>query len=296
MGFKQYLATLTILSVSGIAVAKCYFPNGTDRNLGFPQDTYLPINTGDDFSMCCSRLGDQPRSDGLCMNADGTVIWRESCTDRTWESPKCIKLCADESPDTNNSPGVGRQMDNDEQVTPCFDGSYCCGDGAMGSTCCDQGRGVFIRDGTTQAANPTLTSTSSTSSSAAPSLTTTIITSTGIAAGSTRETSSPAAAGPQSSGSNTGAIAGGVVGGIVGLGLILAIAWVILRKRRRPNGPTPSGIRQGNDHWYPQDHKPSEPQEAQGSYTGEIKRSELQAGPIDKTMGRSELGTNLAIR
>ena len=96
--------SLTILCTIRTSTANCYFPNGTDRNEGFPNDTYFPINPGDDFSMCCSHLGDQPRSDGLCRNSDGTVIWRESCTDRTWQSPKCIKLCAGASPGTSTSP------------------------------------------------------------------------------------------------------------------------------------------------------------------------------------------------
>ena len=97
-GIKQWLQWLIALSLIDAAIANCYYPNGTDRNEGFPNDTYFPINPGDDFSMCCSHLGDKPRSDGLCANADGSVIWRESCTDRTWSSPKCIKLCAGASP------------------------------------------------------------------------------------------------------------------------------------------------------------------------------------------------------
>lgn len=98
LGTYRYLQALTILSAIGAASANCYYPNGTDRNQGFPTDTYNPINPGDDVSMCCSDLGDKPRSDGLCANAEGSVIWRESCTDRTWQSPKCIKLCAGSAP------------------------------------------------------------------------------------------------------------------------------------------------------------------------------------------------------
>lgn len=97
-GIKQWLQWLKALSLIDAAITNCYYPNGTDRNEGFRRDTYFPINPGDDFSMCCSHLGDKPRSDGLCANADGSIIWRESCTDRTWSSPKCIKLCAGPRP------------------------------------------------------------------------------------------------------------------------------------------------------------------------------------------------------
>ena len=85
---------IALLFVADTVTAACYYPNGTDRNAGITSDTYSPINPEDDVSMCCSNNGDQPRPDGLCMNLLGTIIWRESCTDKTWTSPKCIKLCA----------------------------------------------------------------------------------------------------------------------------------------------------------------------------------------------------------
>lgn len=78
--------------------ANCYFPNGTDVNLLFPQDVYLPCNAGDDVSMCCAlnrKLLDKCRSDGLCLSTFDSNIWRDSCTDWTWRSPKCIKLCTE---------------------------------------------------------------------------------------------------------------------------------------------------------------------------------------------------------
>lgn len=111
---RSSLRCLTVLSAIGAVNAACYYPNGTDRNRGFPSDTYFPINPGDDFSMCCSHLGDKPRSDGLCANSDASVIWRESCTDRTWQSPKCIKLCAGTDPGKPDCPWLSSNCKHTE--------------------------------------------------------------------------------------------------------------------------------------------------------------------------------------
>ena len=90
---------LTILYFQD-ASANCYLPNGTDRNViaNATEDNYQPCSN-DGFSMCCRLwpLGDQTvdvcRSNGLCYNPGVGIIWRESCTDQTWKSPNCLKLC-----------------------------------------------------------------------------------------------------------------------------------------------------------------------------------------------------------
>lgn len=85
--------SLVSLLLAPTASANCYLRNGTNRN----GDTtgaaaaYQPCLPGDPVSMCCSVYFDQCRSDGLCY--DGTNLWRESCTDPTWQSTSCIKLC-----------------------------------------------------------------------------------------------------------------------------------------------------------------------------------------------------------
>ena len=80
--------------------ATCFTPNGTDRNA--LSDTngetwFQPCETGNGYSMCCatsrSKFPDDCRSDGLCHNQAASLVWRESCTDPTWQSPSCIKLC-----------------------------------------------------------------------------------------------------------------------------------------------------------------------------------------------------------
>lgn len=92
---------LLLIGLSGrfwsVAHAKCYLPDGTDRNAGLAQEDYQPCDPGDDFSMCCATNRevnpDRCRSDGLCYATYDTNVWRESCTDQSWESPKCFKLC-----------------------------------------------------------------------------------------------------------------------------------------------------------------------------------------------------------
>lgn len=76
--------------------ASCYFPNGTDVNVVLQTEDYRACDPGDEDSMCCALNRPDPdkcRSDGLCQSAWDTNVWRESCTDRSWKSSKCIKLC-----------------------------------------------------------------------------------------------------------------------------------------------------------------------------------------------------------
>lgn len=57
-----------------------------------PVVKYLPCVSGDEFSMCCATF-DKCRPDGLCLSGYDGNIWRDGCTDPTWKSPSCIKLC-----------------------------------------------------------------------------------------------------------------------------------------------------------------------------------------------------------
>lgn len=87
------LFTLLIASTS----ATCYYPNGTDvTTSGIAFTSYAPCNASAEASMCCRinvTAGDHCRSDGLCDSPDYRYLWRESCTDPTWKSPHCQKLC-----------------------------------------------------------------------------------------------------------------------------------------------------------------------------------------------------------
>ena len=90
------LVFFCVASFSSKSYANCYFPNGTDVNALLSTDVYQPCNAGDDVSMCCALnrpYPDKCRSDGLCFSTYDLNIWRDSCTDRSWESSSCVKLC-----------------------------------------------------------------------------------------------------------------------------------------------------------------------------------------------------------
>lgn len=93
----SFLLSIIILGIfSSSAHGTCYVPNGTDRNAGLSAEVYLPCDPGDEHSMCCASnrsVPDKCRSDGLCLSGNDGIVWRESCTDPTWKSPSCIKLC-----------------------------------------------------------------------------------------------------------------------------------------------------------------------------------------------------------
>lgn len=89
------LFTVSILFWSS-AHAACYRPNGTDLNAGLSKEVYQPCDSGDEHSMCCAlnrSVTDRCRSDGLCFSTWDSNVWRVGCTDPTWKSSSCIKLC-----------------------------------------------------------------------------------------------------------------------------------------------------------------------------------------------------------
>lgn len=80
-----------------LTYAACYFPNGSDRNAEYGSEVYQPCNRSAEHSMCCRGTDHKCRSDGLCYDAWARLIWRESCTDPTWNSSACVKLCTSEA-------------------------------------------------------------------------------------------------------------------------------------------------------------------------------------------------------
>ena len=98
-----FLLLLVTSTAPWVVIAECYLPNGVDRNetKNNPNHDYQPCNTNStaEVSMCCNvGVGDVCREDGLCYNPTAKLVWRESCTDPTWGSPNCLKLCADDVP------------------------------------------------------------------------------------------------------------------------------------------------------------------------------------------------------
>jgi hypothetical protein len=68
---------------------------------------YLPCEGGvrsdSRFTMCCADY-DVCRPDGMCLSGFDSEIWRDGCTDPTWQSSSCIKLCHE---------GKGNQISRD---------------------------------------------------------------------------------------------------------------------------------------------------------------------------------------
>ncbi|KAI4114507.1 MAG: hypothetical protein LQ345_004724 [Seirophora villosa] len=124
----------------------------------------------------------------------------------------------------------GDQMrDTDMVVTPCPDNSYCCGE--QNTTCCDQGDGVWIRDGSPTRINPDATQAGpepdpATATTTAPVSDEAITTTTPAAP---EVTQSP----PQSTGLKGGAIAGIVIGSILGVAMLGLAFWYFGRRKSR---------------------------------------------------------------
>ncbi|KAL8949979.1 MAG: hypothetical protein Q9222_003957 [Ikaeria aurantiellina] len=267
------LITLTLAATD----STCYFPNGTAAI--DPDYPYLPCNPNTKNSMCCrTTTTDSCTSDGLCLSGYDGNLWRDFCTDPTWQAPNCAKLCLNSgnvdshgkacfSITHDDQAGVltswtTGQSGGSVQVTRCLDGSYCCGVGTKANNCCSNGGGVWIgKNGHTTNVNPTATSighsaaatsSSSASSSAIPTIATTSTTDPTTIPGAvaaTQTSSGPPAAVTTSSSkssSNTGAIAGGVVGGVVAAAIIIIGGIWLLRRRR--NAPVEEKEKAPN-HW-----------------------------------------------
>ncbi|KAL8679079.1 MAG: hypothetical protein Q9186_004619 [Xanthomendoza sp. 1 TL-2023] len=241
--FPRPLVLFLSLGLFSLSVAAagttCYYPNGTaaiDSN--WP---YEPCKRNTPESMCCRKGStDTCRSDGLCDSGWDGNTWRDFCTDPTWQAPNCIKLCLDymgEDGDGNTGGTV--------RVTPCQDGSYCCGAGTKANNCCANGNGVWIaKDGQTTNVKPT-SATSRRSAAASSTLSTSLTTTSttpppnAVAASQTATgtTGPPSAAGTKTTEktkNNTGAIAGGVVGGLVAAAIIvMAVIWFMMRRRNK---------------------------------------------------------------
>lgn len=79
--------------VPGLLAVACYHPNGDP----VIDEAYLPCNlvaAGIHSSRCATQRAQFPDvclPNGLCGNGDD--VFRDSCTDQTWESPSCPQLC-----------------------------------------------------------------------------------------------------------------------------------------------------------------------------------------------------------
>ena len=215
-----HLLTLTVTFLPATTTAfNCYWPNGEDRNAAYrsgsgysdsPYQPTDPVNGG----MCCAEwnIGAQPPFDsGLCVDSSNQ-LWRESCTDRSWQSKSCLNICA-----TGVDPTGMPYNATDRQITSCGNGVYCCD--ANNTACCAQGDGFTVVDSAEQ---PLKGNGSTTSSGTANT------TSNGGGMPSA-ELMPP----PSHHGLTGGAIAGVVVGVVAVLVVALGLVMFLLRQRRR---------------------------------------------------------------
>ncbi|KAF4810304.1 hypothetical protein CGCTS75_v014619 [Colletotrichum tropicale] len=209
------------------AKGACYVPNGIDRhslsNIG--DNEYDPCEK-DGVSMCCNTHNkDRCQRSGLCWEPSSNVLWRGSCTDQTWESPGCLKLCI--SP---NETGIDQLPMNemDQAVTGCNDGegdeqTYCCGYYEQARSCCEAGLGMRIVNGQVVAKTSGTTTSATTTSESTTSATT---------APTQTPSASTSAADSGNASSNAGII-GGAVGGSVAAVMVLGLTWFIWLRRRK---------------------------------------------------------------
>lgn len=129
MYLNHFALTLTavVTLLSPLVTANCYVGNGTDRNIGeSPSNRYSACNTDSSgASMCCSRqyggdscqaLDPSNPAAALCWNQGSNVLWRESCTDRSWSSINCVKLFLNGTGNGKTYPRLARISNH--QITP----------------------------------------------------------------------------------------------------------------------------------------------------------------------------------
>jgi hypothetical protein len=93
---RTVVVVFLIATDSTCLAASCFFPDSS------PQESpdYQPCNSTAGHKMCCAtnRKTTSVNSciqHGLCADADKNIMWRETCSDPTWQDEGCLKLCID---------------------------------------------------------------------------------------------------------------------------------------------------------------------------------------------------------
>ncbi|OBT78732.1 hypothetical protein VF21_02596 [Pseudogymnoascus sp. 05NY08] len=199
----------------------------------------VPCNQNQKFSMCYrvstdASVFNYPPDLGCLPNgvtiANASIsganrYWRQSCSDKTWESEYCLNAFNGCPIDTNGNAPVTPCGGDAEQAT-----TWCCGQ--SNTACCDTPAAIKIPL-TIGPTSTTSTLSPSSSSSPAPSSTS--------SSGSSQTTPTPTPTLsptetliPQASGLSTGAKAG--IGSAVGVGAAIFIGialWLLMRRRKR---------------------------------------------------------------
>ena len=84
------LLSLFFLQTSYVsAFVQCYYPDGS-----IPTDfTYVPCTSGNMSACCIQSEGDVCQPNGLCYYPPKAHNFRGACTDQTWASDACPKIC-----------------------------------------------------------------------------------------------------------------------------------------------------------------------------------------------------------
>ncbi|KAI9820433.1 MAG: hypothetical protein M1832_003766 [Thelocarpon impressellum] len=113
---------LQLLLVTAGAHRACFTADGRLSADDAPCDS----TSGESF---CCKFTEQCLAGGMCQQKSRDVVlplyFRATCTDRTWKSPSCSKLC-DETPMKDFGP----------TMQSCGDSKYCCNANTTDTACC----------------------------------------------------------------------------------------------------------------------------------------------------------------
>lgn len=157
---------------------------------------------------------------------------------------------------------VSNQANTDYTVTPCSDGSYCCGNGTVADDCCKENRGLILSNGkamirdadsssTDIISSSPLVATQSSSSSAdltlpqsSGSLTSTASFSSSSEASVSSSSTSPSPSAAATTPHQTGVIVGSAIGAAAAAALITVIIFLMRIRRVKHQQPPSFEIQQ----------------------------------------------------
>ncbi|MCJ1472118.1 hypothetical protein MMC13_000765 [Lambiella insularis] len=143
----RHLLALGPLLPRPLAAAVCYYPSGAVEPNNHPCDPSAAV------SPCCGQ-GQRCWSNGMCEipSQNGLVDFvRATCTDATWESPACLRVCLDSalcgppfspsphSPASHESHSANTPPPRWESLRPChgpLSSAFCCDPSGGGYACC----------------------------------------------------------------------------------------------------------------------------------------------------------------
>ncbi|KAH8750874.1 hypothetical protein BGZ57DRAFT_119381 [Hyaloscypha finlandica] len=106
----------------------CYYPDGAVA------EGLQPCNTTAGAVSSCCRVGDVCLTNGFCFSAGQNSLVRRGCTDSTFNSTECPRICI-----------TGAVSSVDVVMTPCGDYTYfCCGQDNAARSCCTSRNGTVL--------------------------------------------------------------------------------------------------------------------------------------------------------